>query len=190
MTIQDLRKAIGEKLFGSDVMEAINVIESFLKPKDKIIDLGAGSCMFTKALKDKGYDVQAVDVKDYNYYKEIKVLVYDGKRLPFKDNEFDTCLLRAVLHHTYDPELVLKEAARVSKKLIIYENVFSNIFQKYYTFAIDSIMNKELIEPHTNKTDKEWRLLFKKLSLKSVKIIDQKAYFFMKDKIYFLNKHE
>ena len=182
----NLRKLIGEKLFGHKVSKITNKMELFLRPKDKIIDLGVGTCLFTKLLRDKGYDVQPVDIKDRSYYSEIKVYVYDGEHLPFRNKEFDVCLLISVLHHTTNPEVVLKEAVRVSKKLIIYENVVTNIFQRYYTYLIDCIMNKELIEPHTNKTDKEWRLLFKKLKLDLVNVVDEKDWLFLQDKIYFL----
>lgn len=188
MIIANLQKVIGEKLFGNAVSESTSKMESFLELGDRILDLGAGTCLYTKLLKDKGYDVQAVDVKNRSYYPEIEVYVYDGEHLPFKDNEFDVCFLRSVLHHTPDPEVILKEAVRVSKKLIIHENVITNIFQRYYTYLIDCIMNKELIEPHTNKTDKEWQLLFKKLKLKLVNIMDETALVFLQNKMYFLNK--
>lgn len=188
MMLANLRKVIGEKLFGNAVSKDISQMESFLKQKDKIIDLGAGTGIYTQLLKGKGFNVQPVDIKDYSYYSDIGMCLYDGEHLPFKDNEFDVCLLRSVLHHTPDPELVLKEAVRVSKKLIIYENVVTNIFQRYYTYLIDCIMNKELIEPHTNKTDKEWRRLFKKLEIDLVNVIDEKAFLFLQNKTYILKK--
>ncbi len=186
--ITNLRRAMGEKLFGNSTARYINQIIPFLKPKDKIIDLGAGTSVYTKLLKNKGYNVQPVDIKNYSYYSDIGMCVYDGKHLPFKNNDFDVCLLRSVLHHSSDPEVVLKEAVRVSKKLIIHENVITNIFQRYYTFLIDCIMNKELIEPHTNKTDEEWRALFKRLNLDLVDTIDEKAFLFLQNKTYVLKK--
>lgn len=181
----NVRKAIGETFFGGAVLNIATQIMPFLKSKDRIIDLGAGTCLITKLLKDKGYDVQAVDIKNNSYYPEIKVRIYDGRYLPFKDNEFDACILKSVLHHTHNPEAVLREAVRVSKKLIIYENVVTNIFQRYYTYLIDCMMNRELIEPHTNKTDKEWRLLFKRLRLDLVKVMDERAWLFLQNKTYF-----
>ena len=188
MIITNLRRAVGEKLFGNLTVRYTNQIVPFLKPKDKIIDLGAGTGIYTHLLKGKGFNVQPVDIKDYSYYSDIGVCLYDGEHLPFKKNEFDVCLLRSVLHHTPDPEVVLKEAVRVSKKLIIHENVIINIFQRYYTYLIDCIMNKQLIAAHTNKTDKEWRLLFKKLKLDLVNVIDEKAWCFLQNKTYILKK--
>jgi len=61
----------------------------------------------------------------------------------------------------------LLEAKRVSKKIIIIEEIYTNIFNKYLTYFIDSLLNLEFIgHPHTNKTDKEWKLLFGQLGLK------------------------
>lgn len=186
--ITNLRRIMGEKLFGNSTARYINLVVPFLKSKDKIIDLGAGTGIYSQLLKGKGFNVQPVDIKDYSYYSDIGMCLYDGKHLPFKDNEFDVCLLRSVLHHTPDPKVVLKEAIRVSKKLIIHENVVTNIFQRYYTYLIDCIMNKELIEPHTNKTDKEWKMLFKKLRIDLINVIEENAFLFLQNKTYVLKK--
>lgn len=188
MIITNLRRFMGEKLFGNLVSSYTNQMVPFLKSTDKIIDLGAGTGVYTQLLKSKGFNVQPVDIKDYSYYSDIGMCLYDGKHLPFKNNEFDVCLLRSVLHHTPTPEMVLKEAVRVSKKLIIHENVVTNIFQRYYTYLIDCVMNKELIEPHTNKTDREWRKLFRKLRLNLLNVIDEKAWLFLQNKTYILKK--
>ena len=46
------------------------------------------------------------------------------------------------------------------------EDIYTTLFQKYITFAADSINNWEFIgHPHSNKTDAEWRALFKKHDL-------------------------
>lgn len=190
MTITNLRRFMGEKLFGNSIANYTDKILPFLKSSDKIIDLGSGTGIYTQILKGKGYNVQPVDVKNYSYYPNIEMCLYDGKHLPFKKNEFDVCLLRSVLHHAPNPEVVLKEAARVSKKLIIHENVITNIFQRYYTYLIDCIMNKELIEPHTNKTDREWIILFKKMKLELLSVINEKALLFLRNKTYVLKHNE
>ncbi len=183
-----LRKKISEKIFHDGVSETINQIRSFLEPGDTVIDLGAGTCLFTKLLRESGYSVTPVDIKNRSYFPDIVSKVYDGKHLPFKDQRFDVCILIAVLHHTPDPEVVLKEAVRISRKLVIYEDALTNNFQRFYTYFIDSVLNKELIAPHTNKTDAEWQALFKKLGLSLVKINYEKNWLFLYNPIYFLEK--
>lgn len=188
MKFRRWRKVLGEKIFGESVKETISRIEKYLAPNDSILDLGAGTCLYSKILKDKGYRVTAVDVKDYGYYSDIPVFVYDGKKLPYKDNTFDVCILWSILHHTPDPDATLKEAARVSKRLVIHENVVTNIFQRFYTYVIDCIMNKELIEPHTNKTDASWRKSFQNLRLTLESVLEEKALLFLDNRIYYLKK--
>ncbi len=183
-----IKKRIGKILLSYNVDTTIGHVLSFLKSGDTIIDLGAGTCDITNILLEKGYSVTPVETKSRSRHPEIVPVVYDGKRIPFKNDKFDVCILIAVLHHTPDPEVVLKEAIRVSKKIIIYEDAVTNIFQRYYTYLLDSYFNRELIAPHTNKTDKEWRVLFKKLRLKLVKVTYEKTWLFFQNPTYFLKK--
>ncbi|MDP3941683.1 MAG: class I SAM-dependent methyltransferase [bacterium] len=183
-----LRKKIGEKVFQDRVTQVATQICSFVGSDEKVLDLGAGTCLFTKLLKERGYRVTPVDIQNRSYYKHISSLVYDGEHLPFKSGKFDTCLLIAVLHHTPDPEVVLKEAMRVSNRLVILEETTTNIFQRYYTYIVDSFFNKDLAAPHTNKTDEEWRKLFKRLGLKLVKTTSKNNWLFIHNPMYFLER--
>ena len=71
------------------------------------------------------------------------------------------------MHHTPNPAEIIKEAKRVCKRIIIVEDINENKFRKYLTNFLDSLYNLEFIgHPHSNKTDQEWKALFKKLELK------------------------
>lgn len=188
----NLRKKIGELIWGGDVQETLNDILVFLPKSGKVLDLGAGACMFTKLLYDRGYKMTPVDIKDNSFYKDINIRseIYDGKHIKYKDNYFDACIMIAILHHTPDPDALVKEAVRVSKRLIIKEDVITNIFQRLYTYFIDSLINREWAgHPHTNKTDLGWQELFKKLGLKIVDIKYRKSYLFMLNPVYYLEKN-
>lgn len=184
----NLRKKLNEILLTPNVDNTAKYIQSFVKPGDKILDLGSGTGVYTKIFRRKGHRVTPVDIKNRSKYKDIVISVYDGKHLPFNANKFDVCFLLAVLHHTPDPEVVLKEAIRVSNKLVIYEDAVTNIFQRYFTYIVDGYFNQELIAPHTNKTDAQWRVLFKKLGLKLIKTKYEKTWLFLQNPIYFLEK--
>jgi ubiquinone/menaquinone biosynthesis C-methylase UbiE len=43
-----------------------------------------------------------------NICPDTKPVLYDGKKMPFKDNVFDAALLITVLHHTPDPESIVR----------------------------------------------------------------------------------
>lgn len=184
-----MRTKLGQAVFQDKQRSILDRIKSFLISGDKIIDLGSGTCMFTRDLMEDGFYVTPVDVKNRSYYPDITPLIYNGIKLPFKDNAFDTCLLIAVLHHTPNPEIVLKEAVRVSKKLIILEDIYTTIFNQYYAYIIDSILNKEFFgHPHSNKTDESWRRLFKKLELTLIENEYFTTWGFLRNAIYYLKK--
>lgn len=144
----------------------IQKIKPYLKPNDSIIDVGAGFCLVNKKLKEEGYKVISIDIKNISLFDDVTPVIYDGQRLPFNNNHFDTALLITVLHHTGNPELTLGEAKRVAKKIIIIEDVYENVWQKYLTYFMDNLVNMEFINnPHSNRTDLQWRKLFRKLKL-------------------------
>lgn len=136
----------------------------FLHKGDLILEIGAGSGDIIHLLKNDHFEVRGVDIQDLSLFSDIKPIVYDGKTIPFKDKSFDTILLITVLHHTKNPEAILKEARRVAKRVIVVEDIFTGQLQKYVTFVMDSVTNFEFIgHPHSNRDDSEWRETFKKM---------------------------
>lgn len=142
-------------------------IKDYLRKKDKILDIGAGMCTLAEILDEKGYRVTSSDVEDFSFVDDIKPIVYDGENMPLEDNEFDMSLLVTVLHHTKNPEKILREAKRVSKRIVIVEEIYTTSFQKYATYLMDNVTNFEIfVNPHSNKNDEAWKATFKELGLK------------------------
>jgi len=142
-------------------------IRKYLNKNDRILDIGSGTCEVPALLIQKGFKVVPLDVKDISLVKGLLPIIYDGKKIPYKDNEFDVSLSVYVLHHIRNADDTLKEAIRVSKSLIIIEDIYYNPIQKYLTFAFDSLINLEFFgHPHKNKDDIGWRKTFKELGLK------------------------
>ncbi len=149
------------------VSEIVRKIKKYLQQNDKIVDIGSGNCEVCSKLQEEGFNVTPVDIENKSWVRGITPILYDGKTLPFKNNTFDISLLITVLHHTNNPKHVLKEAARVSKRIIVMEDIYESAFQKYATFIMDSIYNIEFMgHPYSNKTESEWKNLFKNLGLK------------------------
>ena len=95
--------------------------------------------------------------------------MYDGELMPFSNNDFNTALLLTVLHHTPDPDAILREAARIAKRIVIIEDVYDNRFMEWVTKCFDSLMNLEFFgHPHSNRSDAEWLETFERLDLRAV----------------------
>ena len=149
------------------VDDILRKILPYLRKQDRILDIGSGFGLVSHALLRRGYSIYPLDIQDRSLFTEVQTHVYDGRKLPFSNNKFDVALLITVLHHVPQPEILLKEVTRVAKKIILMEDVYGSEFERLTTYAMDSIVNAEFAgHPHSNKTDNEWREVFKKLRLK------------------------
>lgn len=148
------------------VQDKLAEIGSYLDSADRILDVGAGNCILCQELGRHGYDVVPVDLQNLSFVDEIVPVAYDGTTLPFGDDSFDVALVITVLHHAPDPDAVLAEVRRVARRIIIIEEIYENMFEKYFTYAIDSLFNFEFFShPRSNRTDSGWREVFQALDL-------------------------
>ena len=144
-------------------------IEPFLKDATSIVDIGAGPCVISEVLMARSYDIVPIDIQDNSFSDMVSAILYDGRRIPFKDDLFDVSLLLQVLHHTANPGTMLEEAGRISGRIIVLEDVFTNLIGRYTTYMADSLLNFEFRgHPHSNKQDCEWQKLFAQLGLRLI----------------------
>lgn len=135
-----------------------------------VLDVGAGSGKLAQYLTDShGVDVRMVDVVDHNSTAR-PLTLYDGVRLPFADDSFDTCLLVFVLHHAADPKRLLWEVARVSKRrLIVVEDTPTNAFERAAWSRWDYFLNHgqhdDIAVAHEALSPMEWRSIFVDMDL-------------------------
>lgn len=168
----------------------VEELEKYLDKKDSIVDIGAGACNIDEILIEKGFTVTPIDIRNSSFVDQINPVIYDGIKIPFADDTFDSALIITVLHHAYNNEKIIEEARRVSKKIIIIEDIYSGTIHKYLTFFMDSIVNLEFFgHPHSNRNDKEWQELFIKTGLKLKNATYRKSAFpFIRHATYYLEK--
>lgn len=151
------------------VKEKVSRFLPWLPAGSTAVDIGAGNGLVAFELINAGINATAVDVANLSILPEIPVTVYDGEKLPYANNHFDNALLLTVLHHTTDPVAVLKESARVAKQVVIIEDVYKNVVQKYLTFGMDTLVNFGHSEmTYQNRSLEEWKLIFKDLNLEII----------------------
>ena len=91
-----------------------------IPPGSRVLDIGCNSgyiAEFTEGCDCYGVDVAPGLVAIAS--KVIKAQVAPAENLPFEDNFFDVSVLGEILEHVYDPEVVVREAVRVTKFLVL-----------------------------------------------------------------------
>lgn len=105
---------IGRKSIISQQMKKLK-----LKPKSKILNIGCGTGGMIPLFEQYGnvtnVDVSAEAIKFSKSQGYKNITKYDGKKLPFNNNNFDMVVATDVLEHIQDDESALKEWGRVLK---------------------------------------------------------------------------
>lgn len=162
--------ALKKKLYRMYINRANQIVPRilpYIPEKGEILDLGCGTGVISKLIKQKkNSNTTLVDV-DYNQMcDQYPVIIYDGQTLPFGKNKFSASILIAVLHHTKNSGQILDEAGRVTRgDIIIMEDIFTDLLGRIITFIGDCIVNWEIHSPFKNHNKDEWIRIFKKHKL-------------------------
>lgn len=144
--------------------QIVSRIEPFIK--GKVLDVGMGAGAISCALARRSHDLVGVDVADLSMYSDLRPLIYDGVKLPFRDRYFGTSLLIHVLHHCgrdgRDNLRVLREAKRVSRRVVLIEDTYRNWLEKQLVSLGDMIGNAEFFR-HNYLKSEQWLRYFKKM---------------------------
>lgn len=112
-----------------EFLTTMRYIEKYLKPNDRILEIGAGTGRYSHAFARRGYQVDAVELVEHNIEVFQKntlanetISVVQGNALDlsaFPDNQYDITLLLGPLYHLYneaDKQQAIREAVRVTRR--------------------------------------------------------------------------
>lgn len=165
----------------------ISVYKNWLKPHEKVLDVGCGTGIVSKILQDKlDVLVTGSDVKNYLIF-DLPFIKIKNNSIPVENNSYNAVLLNDVLHHINAKHHtdILKEGVRIAEKVLIFE------FEPTLTGKLaDIIVNKfhygDLSAPLALRTKNEWQNLFKSLGLKSKAVELKKPFLYPFAHIAFL----
>jgi len=98
----------------------------------------------------------------------IPVWKFDGTRLPYDDQSFDVVMFADVLHHTTDPECLLREAKRVAKVAVVLKDhtrdgFLSNLTLRFMDWVGNAHHN--VVLPYNYWPRSRWMLSFQSIGL-------------------------
>ena len=170
--MKTLRKlpVIGPLVFAAwkiDAKRKLGWMNDWLGATDKMIEIGSGPGSVLDVMRKHNYNVEGLDIKDSSFRQDLQPYIYDGKTMPFAAKSYDVALLPTILHHTPEPDAIIRESARIARRLIIIEDVYEGAFMEWLTKRMDSLMNLEFAgHPHSNRSDRQWRSSFAYMGLK------------------------
>jgi ubiquinone/menaquinone biosynthesis C-methylase UbiE len=145
---------------------ALYYIDKYIKPDNKILDIGAGTGKYSIYYSNKGYDVTAVELVKHNLKvieknnKDIKCILgnaIDLSKLP--DNTYDITLLFGPMYHliSYEDKLkALLEAKRVTKK---NGYIFISYCMNEYAVITHGFIDNNIINELDNKrVNKDYKI--------------------------------
>lgn len=102
------------------------LIEDLLGETDgaSVLDIGCGTGNHLKLFRSLGSDTVGVDPCPFMLEKarekdDFNLILAKGEQLPIKDNSFDITVMITTLEFCENPEQVLREAARVTRKKML-----------------------------------------------------------------------
>ena len=146
----------------------VSLFEKYLSANSEVLDIGGGWGFYAAPLKKRGHHLVVLDAVKPGYQEAPVVICEPGQPIPFPDKSFDVSLMITMLHHTSDPEAVINEARRVTRKrLIVVEDIYHHALGRFWTVLRDRIYNFEYFgHPCQFKKSEGWKELFNKMGLR------------------------
>jgi len=143
-----------------------------IRPRASVLDIGCGDGTVGSLIKQLRPDVamQGVEFLVRPGCK-IECRQFDGSSLPFPDASFDVCLFVDVLHHTEDPAILLREAARVSRSFVLLkDHLDENVLDDATLRLMDWVGNRPhgVVLTYNYQSRKQWAEHFSNCGLAEI----------------------
>lgn len=157
------------KIHGKRINSLVRNLAPLLPESGTVLDVGCGDGLLASLLSSELPDMEISGI-DVLIRPETKIPVaeFDGNTIPMDDNSVDAVMMVDVLHHTEDPEIMVREAKRVARKWFIIKDhtrngLLANSTLRFMDWVGNSYTGVAL--PYNYLSKQEWTALFQKTEL-------------------------
>jgi ubiquinone/menaquinone biosynthesis C-methylase UbiE len=134
-----------------------------------VLDVGCGDGLLASLMVDGRPDLRIEGI-DVLLRKETRIPIapFDGSHIPFPDDSWDFVMFVDVLHHTDDPMVLLREAARVARTgVVIKDHTLEGFLAGPTLKFMDTVSNRRfgVALPFNYWRHEQWLEAFDKLGL-------------------------
>lgn len=163
-----IERVHGGVVFGRRIRVLASHIARQLPHGASVLDIGAGDGQLAALVRSLRPDVtiSGVDVL-IRPTTAIPVEQFDGVHIPRAAKSVDVAMLIDVLHHTDDPTVLLREASRVAKTVLIKDHARDGFLAERTLRFMDSVGNARhgVRLPYNYWSSSEWTTAWNTLNL-------------------------
>ncbi|RMH10915.1 MAG: class I SAM-dependent methyltransferase [Planctomycetota bacterium] len=175
-----LMSAMHRPVYASRLRGLVDAIVPHLEAGDRVLDVGCGNGTLGRAILDAPSCPPQVTVEGLERVvrggEPIRVHSYDGVKMPLESGSYDVVIVADVLHHEAEPDRLLSECVRVSRRLVmIKDHQIQGIFAQQRVSFMDWAANAPYGVPclYRYPTPQEWSQILERHDLRVVERKDR-----------------
>lgn len=167
--------ALHERLvFGRRVKILASRLAGIIPPQATVLDVGCGDGTIDYLISRQlpAVSIQGIDVL-LRPSVRIPVRKFDGVHIPYEDASFDVVMFVDVLHHTDAPVLLLQEAKRVGRSIVIKDHFRQGLAAGATLRFMDWVGNAhhDVALPYNYWSPAQWASAFNRVGLKVIELV-------------------
>ena len=143
-------------------------LSQYIVPGSRVLDVGCGDGLIDRMIVEQTRcSIEGIDTI-VRPHTQIPVHAFDGVTLPYENQSFEVVMFVDVLHHTRDPKILLQEAVRVGRMVLIKDHLRNGLLANQTLRLMDWVGNAHhgVALPYNYLSKSEWEKAFQEVGLR------------------------